>query len=219
MQASTARPCQSHPAHGACKHSTPLPMPPCARCVQAQHAPTNATLRKVLESTAPSQQTSVPDALGSSQQASAVWQQTPCTFRHCTHPKSSQEAAIGHPITQRLLPPLGACMHAGACMCVCLRVCAHKRLSPPCCTCAWSMCCCTLAHPCPPRNDSPPPTVSADPEIMSSGQQFSAAWLRPAMPFTAPGPDTVSSTAGTPERKPAGGWSKLLYVACAHHAL
>ena len=43
---------------------------------------------------------------------------------------------------------------------------------------------------------------SAEPEIMSMGHVLTCAWLRPAMPCTAPGPDTVSSTPGTPVRKP-----------------
>lgn len=37
---------------------------------------------------------------------------------------------------------------------------------------------------------------------MIMGQVLIWAWLRPAMPCTAPGPDTVSSTPGTPVRKP-----------------
>ena len=34
------------------------------------------------------------------------------------------------------------------------------------------------------------------------GQVLIWAWERPAMPCTAPGPDTVSSTPGTPVRNP-----------------
>ena len=44
---------------------------------------------------------------------------------------------------------------------------------------------------------------SAEPEIMSSGHVLTCAWLSPARPCTAPGPDTVSSTPGTPVRNPA----------------
>ena len=46
------------------------------------------------------------------------------------------------------------------------------------------------------KSDFRPPT-------WMSGQQLMAAWLSPATPCTAPGPETVSSTAGTPVRKPA----------------
>jgi len=46
-------------------------------------------------------------------------------------------------------------------------------------------------------------TCSADPEIMSIGHVLTCAWLSPAMPCTAPGPDTVSSTPGTPVKNPA----------------
>ena len=45
-------------------------------------------------------------------------------------------------------------------------------------------------------------TCSAEPESMIMGQVLICAWLSPAMPCTAPGPDTVSSTPGTPVKKP-----------------
>lgn len=45
-------------------------------------------------------------------------------------------------------------------------------------------------------------TCSAEPEIMIIGQVLICAWLRPAMPCTTPGPDTVSSTPGVPVRNP-----------------
>ena len=35
------------------------------------------------------------------------------------------------------------------------------------------------------------------------GQQLIEAWLRPAIPWTAPGPETVSRAAGMPVRNPA----------------
>lgn len=38
---------------------------------------------------------------------------------------------------------------------------------------------------------------------MSMGHVLTWAWERPAMPCTAPGPDTVNSTPGTPVKKPA----------------
>ena len=37
---------------------------------------------------------------------------------------------------------------------------------------------------------------------MIMGHRLTEAWDSPAMPCTAPGPDTVSSTPGTPVRKP-----------------
>ena len=45
-------------------------------------------------------------------------------------------------------------------------------------------------------------TCSADPETMIMGHRLTEAWDSPAIPCTAPGPDTVSSTPGTPVRKP-----------------
>ena len=35
-----------------------------------------------------------------------------------------------------------------------------------------------------------------------SGQQLMDAWLNPAIPCTAPGPETVNRAAGTPVRNP-----------------
>lgn len=44
------------------------------------------------------------------------------------------------------------------------------------------------------------PTCSEEPEIMIIGQQLMPACDSPAMPCTAPGPDTVSRAPGTPVR-------------------
>lgn len=45
-------------------------------------------------------------------------------------------------------------------------------------------------------------TCSADPDIRIRGHALAKACARPAVPCTAPGPDTVKNTPGWPVRKP-----------------
>jgi hypothetical protein len=81
--------------------------------------------------------------------------------------------------------------------------CAGAKGATPRCVCCWCVCCCHCTRGGLLRRAGRARACSAEPEIISIGHVLTCAWLSPAMPCTAPGPDTVSSTPGTPVRNPA----------------